>query len=136
MATSNSYDYKPLLIQIFDSESKHMKNYLIDGTQFHACVELAKKNMKSLGGSYFEISCRKTDKLLHSSNELTSEQKEELQKIANEVQKEAELVVKDYAENPSKFSGEIDTDKNLVKGDGVVVHANSPILNEESDDKE
>tara|TARA_Y100000593_G_scaffold66776_1_gene122843 strand:- start:44 stop:277 length:234 start_codon:yes stop_codon:yes gene_type:complete len=68
--------------------------------------------------------------------ELNDEQKEELQKIANEVQKEAELVVKDYAENPSKFSGEIDTDKNLVKGDGVVVHANSPILNEESDDKE
>ena len=51
--------------------------------------------------------------------ELNDEQKDELQKIANEVQKEAELVVKDYTENPSEASGSI-----------VQIHYESPYLKE------
>ena len=52
---------------------------------------------------------------------LTDKQKEELQKIADEVLKEAELVVKDYEDNPSDISGSM-----------VNVHENSPFL--DSDD--
>ena len=52
---------------------------------------------------------------------LTDNQKEELQKLADEVLKEAELVVKDYEDNPSAISGRM-----------VNVHENSPIL--DSDD--
>jgi hypothetical protein len=50
---------------------------------------------------------------------LTDKQKEELQKLANEVLKESELVVKDYQENPSEMSGSI-----------TQVHVDSPILKE------
>jgi hypothetical protein len=53
---------------------------------------------------------------------LTDKQKEELQKLADEVLKESELVVKDYQENPSELSGS-----------KINVHINSPILKE--DDK-
>ena len=48
---------------------------------------------------------------------LTDKQKEELQKIADEVLKEAELVVKDYKDNPSDISGSL-----------VRVHQDSPFL--------
>tara|TARA_Y100001963_G_scaffold135545_1_gene197198 strand:- start:1092 stop:1253 length:162 start_codon:yes stop_codon:yes gene_type:complete len=51
------------------------------------------------------------------SLELTDEQKEELQKLADEVQKEAELVIKDYKEDPSENSGSY-----------IHVHEKSPIL--------
>tara|TARA_R100000700_G_scaffold37229_1_gene47193 strand:- start:139 stop:363 length:225 start_codon:yes stop_codon:yes gene_type:complete len=52
---------------------------------------------------------------------LTDKQKEELQKLADEVLKEAELVVKDYEDNPSDISGSM-----------VNIHENSPFL--DSDD--
>ena len=48
---------------------------------------------------------------------LTDKQKEELQKLADEVLKEAELVVKDYEDNPSDISGST-----------VNIHENSPFL--------
>ena len=48
---------------------------------------------------------------------LTDEQKEELQKLANEVLNEAKLVVDDYDNNPSDISGSL-----------VSVHENSPFL--------
>jgi len=40
----------------------------------------------------------------------------------------------DYTNNPSDYHGEVDVDKNLVKGDGVVIHENSPILDEDDDE--
>ena len=49
--------------------------------------------------------------------ELTDKQKEEIQKLADLVQKEAELVIKDYEDNPSEMSGSV-----------IHVHENSPIL--------
>jgi hypothetical protein len=51
---------------------------------------------------------------------LTDKQKEEIQKLADEVLKEAELVVKDYKENPSENSGSL-----------THIHINSDILDEE-----
>ena len=51
------------------------------------------------------------------SLELTDEQKQELQKLADEVLKESELVIKDYEENPSELSGS-----------KINIHINSPIL--------
>ena len=48
---------------------------------------------------------------------LTDKQKEELQKLADEVLKEAELVVKNYEDNPSDISGSM-----------VNIHENSPFL--------
>ena len=50
-------------------------------------------------------------------NLLTDKQKEEIQKLADEVQKEAELVIKDYKEIPSETSGST-----------THVHINSPYL--------
>ena len=48
---------------------------------------------------------------------LTEEQKQELQKLANDIQEEAKLVVKDYTEVPSELSGSI-----------VQIHDESPLL--------
>tara|TARA_R100000388_G_C7163030_1_gene120180 strand:+ start:46 stop:270 length:225 start_codon:yes stop_codon:yes gene_type:complete len=48
---------------------------------------------------------------------LTDKQKEELQKLADEVLKEAKLVKEDYENNPSDISGSV-----------VNVHENSPFL--------
>ena len=48
---------------------------------------------------------------------LTDKQKEELQKLADEVLKEAKLVKEDYEKNPSDISGSV-----------VNVHENSPFL--------
>jgi len=50
---------------------------------------------------------------------LTSKQKKELQKLADEVLKQSELVVNDYNKTPSETSGSI-----------THVHINSPILKE------
>ena len=48
---------------------------------------------------------------------LTDKQKEELQKLADEVLKEAKLVKEDYDNNPSDISGSM-----------VNIHENSPFL--------
>ena len=48
---------------------------------------------------------------------LTDKQKEELQKLADEVLKEAKLVKEDYEDNPSDISGSM-----------VNIHENSPFL--------
>tara|TARA_R100001463_G_scaffold13621_1_gene36532 strand:+ start:991 stop:1233 length:243 start_codon:yes stop_codon:yes gene_type:complete len=55
-------------------------------------------------------------------NELTKEQKLELEKAAAEIEAEAERMRIDYEENPSEESGEIDTDKNLVRGSGIEIN--------------
>ena len=54
---------------------------------------------------------------------LTDKQKEELQKLADEVLKEAKLVKEDYENNPSDISGSM-----------VNIHESSPFL--DSDDKD
>ena len=48
---------------------------------------------------------------------LTDKQKEELQRLADEVLKEAKLVKEDYENNPSDISGSM-----------VNIHENSPFL--------
>ena len=50
---------------------------------------------------------------------LTDKQKEEIQKLADEVLREAKLVIEDYENNPSEESGSV-----------TQVHINSPILKE------
>ena len=54
---------------------------------------------------------------------LTDKQKKELQKLADEVLKEAKLVVKDYEDNPSDISGSM-----------VNIHENSPFLDVDDND--
>ena len=53
---------------------------------------------------------------------LTDKQKEELQKLADEVLKESELVIKDYEKNPSEDSGSL-----------IGIHVNSPLLDDNVD---
>ena len=56
------------------------------------------------------------------SDDLTKEQKEELEKLKNEILDEAKKVVDDYVDNPSEISGST-----------INIHQNSPFLDE--DDK-
>ena len=53
---------------------------------------------------------------------LTKEQKLELEKAAAEIEAEATRMRIDYEENPSEESGEVDTDKNLVRGSGIEIN--------------
>ena len=52
---------------------------------------------------------------------LSKEQKLELEKAAAEIEAEATRMRIDYEENPSEESGEVDTDKNLVRGSGIEI---------------
>ena len=53
------------------------------------------------------------------SDELTKEQREELEKLQKEILDEAKKVVNDYIDNPSEISGSV-----------VNIHENSPFLDE------
>ena len=56
------------------------------------------------------------------SDDLTKEQKEELEKLQNEIIDEAKKVVEDYVDNPSDISGST-----------VSIHQNSPFLDSNKD---
>ena len=134
METSNRYDYKPLHLKFYDDDLVEVKSLSIDGTQYDATIGLGEEWLKKIdGASTFKIFCRVENKLLYQSD-LTPEQLEELQKFTEEITEEAKAMVKDYTDNPSEYNGEVDVDKNLVKGDGVVIHENSPILDENDDE--
>ena len=57
------------------------------------------------------------------SDDLTKEQKKELEKLKNEIIDEAKKVVNDYVDNPSDISGSV-----------VGIHQNSPFLDTDDDD--
>ena len=59
------------------------------------------------------------------SDELTKEQKKEIQKIIDEINEAAKSVVEDYAKTPSEISGSI-----------IQIHEDSPLLQEDSLDIE
>ena len=65
---------------------------------------------------------------------LTEEQIEELRRLTEELTEDAKAMVDDYIKNPSNYSGSIDIKKGLVKGDGVVVHMDSPILKDDDEE--
>jgi len=54
------------------------------------------------------------------SDDLTKEQREELEKLQKEILDEAKKVVDNYVENPSEISGSV-----------VNIHQNSPFLDED-----
>ncbi len=58
----------------------------------------------------------------------------ELAQLLEEMTEDAKAMVEDYTKNPSEYSGSMDVDKGLVKGDGVVVHEDSPLLEEDDTD--
>ena len=55
-----------------------------------------------------------------NKDELTKEQKKELEKLIEEIMKEAKSVVDDYVKNPSKISGSAE----------IRIHEDSPWLDE------
>ena len=56
------------------------------------------------------------------SDDLTKEQKEELEKLQKEIVDEAKKVVEDYVDNPTDISGSV-----------VNIHQNSPYLDSDED---
>ncbi len=56
------------------------------------------------------------------SDDLTKEQKEELEKLQKEIIDEAKKVVEDYVDNPSEISGST-----------LNIHQNSPFLDEDEE---
>ena len=60
----------------------------------------------------------------HEDEEFKKKQKEELQKLIDDVIKDAKNVVEDYKNNPSEMSGSV-----------IGVHENSPYLDVDENDK-
>ena len=58
------------------------------------------------------------------SDELTKEQREELEKLQKEIIDEAKKVVNDYVDNPSEISGST-----------INIHQNSPFLDTDENDE-
>ena len=58
------------------------------------------------------------------SDDLTKEQREELEKLQKEIIDEAKKVVEDYVDNPSEISGSV-----------VNIHQNSPFLDTDENDE-
>ena len=58
------------------------------------------------------------------SDDLTKEQKEELEKLQNEIIDEAKKVVDNYVDNPSEISGST-----------ISIHQNSPFLDTDNKDE-
>jgi len=58
------------------------------------------------------------------SDELTKEQREELEKLQNEIIDEAKKVVENYVDNPSNISGSV-----------VNIHQNSPFLDSDENNE-
>ena len=56
------------------------------------------------------------------SDDLTKEQREELEKLQKEILDEAKKVVENYVDNPSDISGSV-----------VNIHENSPFLDEDDE---
>ena len=56
------------------------------------------------------------------SDKLTKEEREELEKLQNEIIEEAKKVVEDYVDNPTDISGST-----------VSIHQNSPFLDSDKD---
>ena len=79
---------------------------------------------------------KKDDKyvIMDNGEQLTKEQYEELQKLMEDLTEDAKAMVEDYTENPSAYSGSVDVEKGLVKGDGVTIHEDSPLLEDDEKD--
>ena len=58
--------------------------------------------------------------MMMEDDDLTKQQKEELEKLKNEILDEAKKVVEDYVDNPSEISGST-----------IGIHHNSPFLDED-----
>ena len=58
------------------------------------------------------------------SDDLTKEQREELEKLQNEIIDEAKKVVENYVDNPSEISGST-----------INIHQNSPFLDTDENDE-
>ena len=58
------------------------------------------------------------------SDDLTKEQREELEKLQKEIIDEAKKVVEDYVDNPSEISGST-----------INIHQNSPFLDTDENDE-
>ena len=65
------------------------------------------------------------------SDELTKEQREELEKIAAEITSTAKDLVKDFVKQPSELSGSVHPTEGKVKGHGIIVGMDSQYLEDE-----
>ena len=63
----------------------------------------------------------------------TKEQLKEMYEVLKEMYEQAGNVIDDYLENPSEFSGAVDTDKGLVSGSGIEIHAEAISDNEDDE---
>ena len=128
----NKRDYKPYTVKWIDDEGK-VENWLVDGTNWDMMMEMAddKANGRSIEVWTRSRSKDENEEMLYSK--LSSMRQQEMDRMMEELVGDAKAMVKDYADNPSQLSGDVDVDKGLVKGDGIVIHQNSPQLDESED---
>ena len=127
-------DYKPYTIK-WISDDGEVENRLIDGCAWDSIIEMAEKEAK---GRSVEIWTRpryderKADPLIEELcySRLSLKRRMELDGIMSDMVDEAKSMVDDYVKNPSSLSGSMDVEAGKVKGDGYLIHENSPLLKE------
>ena len=123
-------DYKPYTVKWISDDGK-IENWLVDGTQWDIMMEMADEKANGRSVEVWTRNRDEHDEMLYSR--LSPNRQRELDAMMGEITKEAKDMVQDYLDNPSELSGEVDVEKGLVKGDGMVIHQNSPQLDEEED---
>ena len=98
--------------------------------------KLTKEELEEMQKLIDEDEAKKDDKyiIMDNGEKLTKEQYEELQKLTEDLTDSAKAMVEDYKDNPSEYSGSVDVEKGLVKGDGVTIHEDSPLLEDDKED--
>ena len=128
-------DYKPYTVKWIDDDG-NVDNWLVDGTNWDMMVEMSRDKAD---GRSLEIWTRPNGEegelVLNEPNSHRAEELAKLDELMGDIVGEAKAMVEDYTKNPSNASGEVDVDRGLVKGDGIMIHQNSPILDEEDEDK-
>lgn len=127
-------DYKPYSVK-WTSDEGEVENWLVDGCTWDSTVEMAEKKADNRS---VEIWTRppydaKREDPLHENlmySRLSLRAQTELDAITAEMVDEAKSMVDDYSKNPSSLSGSMDVERGMVRGDGVVIHENSPLLKE------
>jgi len=125
----DSRDYKPYTIK-WISDDNEVKNMLVDGTGWDSMIGIAEDGAK---GRSIEIWTRPRDSKVNEEllySRLNYRRQRELDVIMSEMTDEAKDMVDDYAKNPSRLSGSMDVKRGMVAGDGVLIHENSPLLND------
>ena len=123
-------DYKPYTVK-WIADDGQIENWLVDGTGWDTMVEMAESKAD---GRSVEVWTRPRGEDVNEEmlfSKLSPNRQREMDAMIGEITEDAKRIVKDYSDNPSKLSGDIDFKNKKAYGDIIRIHQNSPQLDED-----